>query len=297
MSEPDNSIIEAISRVEAQVREIVADEESDSSLGSPGSVGEGQSSRVRDLSAQMIQLSSTALASMRRAGTRAVLSGKWAAQTAVAYSQRIVLRDAKTLVDQFGLSEPKSIAHRLTRTSSRTTALIGVAAGAAASLEELAPPAWVVLPAEVLVETLVVAAIEMKMVGEIHSAYGIDFSDSITQRGFLVARAWAEARGIDPRSLASSSVNSNDEDPWNRAARREVTRLMQRRMVRRTARNSGVLIPLMAGAAVGGTLNWRATSTLGRQISSDLEHLLLPPGAHRPSSLYLPDGQPLKLQL
>src|SRR5256885_30196 len=78
-----------------------------------------------------------------------------------------------------------------------------------------------------------------------------------------VARAWAERRGVTVMKLA---------EPAGLAAivgqttRREVARVVRRRLLRRMGRNLTALAPLLAGAVAGAEVNRRATLSLGEAV-------------------------------
>jgi hypothetical protein len=133
--------------------------------------------------------------------------------------------------------------------------------------EELAPPAWITIPFELVIETLAVAAVEMKLVAELHEAYGRPVPGHGTERALALARAWAERRGVTPHALTSSPGLS---DLLGRGTRNEVMRLVRRRLMRRTLRNTSSLAPFLIGAVAGAELNRRATASLGEAIVRDL---------------------------
>ena len=57
---------------------------------------------------------------------------------------------------------------------------------------------------------------------------------------------------------------------FGRGPRRELTRMLQRRLALRALRNMSALAPLMAGAVAGAELNRRATRSLGEKVKRDL---------------------------
>ena len=59
-------------------------------------------------------------------------------------------------------------------------------------------------------------------------------------------------------------------DLLGRGARQEVTRLVRRRLMRRTLRNTSSLAPFLLGAIAGAELNRRATASLGDAVVRDL---------------------------
>ena len=127
------------------------------------------------------------------------------------------------------------------------------------SAEEFAPPAWISLPFELIVETVAVAAIELKLVAELHEVYGRPVQGSAGERTIALVRAWAERRGVNAVTLATSGGVA---DALGRGTRHELTRLVRRRLIARVGRNLSSLAPLLAGAVAGAEVNRRATVSL-----------------------------------
>jgi hypothetical protein len=205
--------------------------------------------------------------SARAAGAGAVASGRWLAELLIDTAPRIPIRDAATLVAHHDGHAGDDLAADLIRAASRSSAAVGATAGALASAEELAPPAWLAIPLELVVETLAVAAIEMKLVAELHEAYGRPITGSAGDRATMIVRAWAERRGVSPSTLLQRRGVS---DALGRGARNELVRLVRRRLMRRLGRNLSTLAPLLIGAVAGAEVNRRATRALGEAIADDL---------------------------
>jgi len=213
--------------------------------------------------------SMTALAAsaIKGIGARTATSASWLAETLLDLAPRIPVRDQATLYGQHPGLRGDALAAALTRTAARASAGVGAAAGALASAEELAPPAWVALPLELVVETLAVAAIEMKLVAELHEVYDRPITGPASDRAIAVARSWAERRGISPAAVLKGRGIT---DSLGRSARNEVVRLLRRRLLRRMGRNLSTFAPLLIGAVAGAAVNQRATRAVGEAISKDL---------------------------
>ena len=205
--------------------------------------------------------------SARTAGRRAVVSGQWAATTLVDLAPRVPLRDHATLVAQHGGATGDELAEALIRHASITAAGIGAAAGALAGASELAPPAWVAIPLELVVETIAVAVVELKLVAELHEAYGRPIPGTGMARAVPLLRAWADRRGVSPSMLTSAGTIT---DTLGRSARDELVKLVRRRLVRKMGRNLTSLAPVLIGAAAGAEVNRRAARKLGEQVADDL---------------------------
>jgi len=205
--------------------------------------------------------------SMRSAGARSVGTGRWLTEVVLDAAPHLPVRDLATLSAHHGGRTGADLAAALVRSATRTTAGIGAVAGALAGAEELAPPAWLALPAELVVETLAVVAVEMKLVAELQVAFGRPVVGTPVERGLAVAKAWAEGRGVTTAILAAPGGVG---EALGRTARHEVTRLIQRRLARRAMRSLATLAPFMAGAVAGAELNRRATRRLGDSVVRDL---------------------------
>lgn len=218
----------------------------------------------------LAQVARLAKASMKEAGARSLASGRWLAEVAIDAVPHIPIRDAATLAAQHAGLTGDRLAAEVVRTASRTTAGIGAVAGALAGMEELAPPAWLAIPGELLVETLAVVAVEMKLVAELQEVYGMPVEGTATERSLAIVRAWAESRGVTARSIVQAGGLAQ---VLGRGSRRELTRMLQRRLAMRALRNMSAVAPLMAGAVAGAELNRRATRALGEKIVRDLSNL------------------------
>ena len=205
--------------------------------------------------------------SMRSAGARSVATGTWLAEALLDAIPHIPVRDAGTLSTQHGGATGDQLAAEVVRAASHTTAGLGAVAGALAGAHQLAPPTWAAIPAELLVETLAVVAVEMKLVAELQEIYGMPVTGTASERTMAIVRAWAESRGVTPRTLIQPGGLAQ---VFGRGSRRELTRMLQRRLAFRALRNTSALVPLMAGAVAGAELNRRATRALGENVVSDL---------------------------
>ena len=90
---------------------------------------------------------------MRRAGTGAIGGGRWLADTVVEMIPHIPVRDRATLQEHHGGASGAALAGELIRNAARATAAVGATTGALAAVEDMSPPAWIVLPLELALET------------------------------------------------------------------------------------------------------------------------------------------------
>ena len=218
--------------------------------------------------ARLASLTGAAGRSARSAGVGAVASGHWLAQTVVDVGQQLPLRPRDGLVARYGGLSEDRLADALIRSAARVSASVGAMVGAVVAAEVMLPPTWVVLPLEILVETALVAGVEMKLIGELHEVYGRPVPADHGPRAYLLGRAWAERRGVGPALVVAGTPALAGTLGYE--ARREVIVLVRRRLVRRAGINLGGLAPFFVGAAAGATLNGRATRRLGETVKGDL---------------------------
>ncbi|MCX5400260.1 hypothetical protein [Streptomyces sp. NBC_00102] len=168
---------------------------------------------------------------------------------------RVPVRDLATLRRHFPGLGPEEIADRLVRGASKATAAVGAGIGAAAMLP--VPPAML---AELAAEITGVAAIELKLVAELHELYGRRPPGNLTQRSTAYLTSWTEERGIDV----------NRPITLNAALGGQMKRELRQQIMKRMARDVPNLIPFMIGAAVGAAMNRRDTRKLAEHVRKDL---------------------------
>jgi hypothetical protein len=180
--------------------------------------------------------------------------GNWLTAQVMAMAPRLTIRDQATLRAQFPGRSEDEIAELLIERAARAAAAVGGATGAWAALPTL--PAF---PAEVAAETLAVVGIEIKLVAELHEAYGVPATGAPADRARAYIAAWAHRRGffMVPGGLLL-------------VAGSPMARQLRRRLAARVRRSTFSLSPLFTGAVAGVILNRRETRRLGREILEDL---------------------------
>ncbi|MFD9130326.1 hypothetical protein [Kitasatospora sp. NPDC059571] len=182
---------------------------------------------------------------------------------------RIPVRSLATLRAQHpGAQDPEALADLLVAGARRASAAVGAGIGAAAMLP--VPPAMAV---EIASETLVVAAVEIKLIAELHQVYGFPAEGSRAQRTTAYVTAWADRRGIDgsvalhPTGLVAVA---------GLAVGSEVRHKVGKRLTRSTLRKLPSLTPLLIGAGLGARLNRRDTMRLAARVRRDLRERTAP---------------------
>ncbi len=186
----------------------------------------------------------------RRAGS----GTGWLVGQVIAMAPRLRVRDQAALRAQFPGRSAEEIADALIEGAAHAAAAAGAGAGMAAVLPVL--PAF---PVEVAAETLLVVGIEIKLVAELHEAYGILPPGNFAERMSAYLAAWAHRRGV-----------FMVEGGLILAAGSPVARLLRRRLIARVGRSAVSLGPLLTGAAAGAMFNSRESKKLGRDIQRDL---------------------------
>jgi hypothetical protein len=186
---------------------------------------------------------------------------RWMADVVADVAPHVPIRDRDTLQRHFPGLDDDDLADRLIRNAARATAGIGAAGGGVASVEWVATPSLLSAPVLLAAETVGVVAVELKLIGELHEAYGTPVPSALPERAVSLIHAWTGQRGVNPLmpGMGVAAVLGT-------AARRE----LQNTLLKRFGRNLTTLGPLLTGAAVAGYLNRRATKNLGDHIKKDL---------------------------
>jgi hypothetical protein len=199
--------------------------------------------------------------SARGAGVRAVAAGHWLAEVLAEAAPRIRVRDQLTLRRHHPGRADDEIAEALIRHAVLATAALGGAAGAIAAAQFTAPPLLLAAPAQLAAETLAIAAIEVKLVAELHELYDAPAGGPPTQRGSAYLMSWVRQRAVEP-AMAGAGLAA----VLGAATKRE----LRNRLLRRAGRNMTTLAPFLAGALAGAEVNRRLTRTLGDKVAAEL---------------------------
>jgi hypothetical protein len=185
-------------------------------------------------------------------GASAMLN--WLTAQVIAMGPRLKIRDQATLRAQFPGRTDEEIAELLIDRAARAGAAVGGATGAWAALPSL--PAF---PAEVAAETLAVVGIELKLVAELHEAYGVPATGNAAERARAYLAAWAHRRGV---AMIPGGIMLVAGSP--------LAGQLRRRLAARIRRSTFSLGPLFTGAVAGAVLNRGEVKKLGRDIVADL---------------------------
>jgi hypothetical protein len=199
--------------------------------------------------------------SFRKGGSRARAGLAHLADRIIDNAPRIPVRDLATLRRQFPGLGPEQLADKLVAGAANATSTVGAGIGAAAMLP--VPPA---MPTELAAEITGVAAIELKLIAELHEVYGRRPPGNLKERSTAYLGSWSGERGIDVTK--PSTINS--------ALGGQMKRELRQQIMKRMVRDLPNLMPFMVGAAVGAVMNRRDTKRLAERIRKDLRKAQVP---------------------
>jgi hypothetical protein len=201
-------------------------------------------------------------ASARRAGRRAVLTGRWLADTVVEVAPRLPVRDAATLSAHHDGLTGDALARSVVRAGGRVSGGIAAATGGIITAQEVSVAGLLLVPFELAALTALVVVTEVKVVTELHHVAGRALPGGPRRRTEAAIVSWMSGRGAPPTEL-SATVRG---DLLGRAGRQQLAQHLRARF----ARNLTALAPLLTGAVAAGYLNRKATLAIGTQVARDL---------------------------
>jgi len=205
----------------------------------------------------------TLVRSARTAGRRAVLSGRWLADTVVEMAPHLPIRDVDKLSEHHGGLTGAELARSMVRSSAKVSGAIGGAAGGVMAVQELSVAGALAIPFELAAETALVVLVELKLVAELHNVAGRPLPEGARERSAAALRAWLSGRGISAGGLV---VAKGRPDLLSRATRARLAVALRRRFTR----NLTTVAPFLTGAAIAAWLNRKATLSIGRALAKDL---------------------------
>ncbi|MCG7206227.1 hypothetical protein [Streptomyces arenae] len=194
----------------------------------------------------------------RKGGSRAKAGLAYLADRIIEIAPRVPVRDLATLRRQFPGLGPEQLADKLVAGAAGATSAVGAGVGAAAMLP--VPPA---MPTELAAEITGVAAIELKLIAELHEVYGVRPPGNVKARSTAYLSSWSGERGIDV--MKPSTINN--------ALGGQMKRELRQQIMKRVVRDLPNLMPFMVGAAVGAVMNRRDTRKLADRIRKDLRKI------------------------
>ncbi|MEU1403828.1 hypothetical protein ABZ471_15895 [Streptomyces sp. NPDC005728] len=221
----------------------------------PAPVARRRAAAIRDKTRQL------AREGARKGGSRARAGLGYLADRIIEIAPRIPVRDLAALRRQFPGLGPEQLADKLVAGAAGATSTVGAGIGAAAMLP--VPPA---MPTELAAEITGVAAIELKLIAELHEVYGVRPPGNLKARSTAYLSSWSGERGIDVAK--PSTIDA--------ALGGRMKRELRQQIMKRMVRDLPNLMPFMVGAAVGAVMNRRDTKKLAARIRADLRRMQVP---------------------
>ncbi len=173
---------------------------------------------------------------------------------------RLPIRDAARLRAVHPGASDDEIADALVSRAATLTSGIGAAAGGLSAAHWIAPPSLVALPLELGAETVLTAAVELVLLGELHELYGRPAPGDARDRALAYLSSWTRQRAVEESVVPGLGAVLGSAG----------LRTLSRRMTRRMARSVPGAAPFLVGAALGGRANRKATEALARRVLADL---------------------------
>jgi hypothetical protein len=116
------------------------------------------------------------------------------------------------------------------------------------------------VPLKLGAETVLVAGVEVVLIGELHELYGRRAAGDARARAGAYLASWSAQRSVDGAGVAGLGSLFGGAG----------LRALQRRVTRRLPGAVPTAAPFLIGAAAAGRLNRRATETLAERVLADL---------------------------
>jgi hypothetical protein len=173
---------------------------------------------------------------------------------------RLPIRDARRLREAHPGASDDEIADALVARAARLTGGIGAATGGLSTVLWLAPASLLTLPLQLGAETVLTAAVEVVLLGELHELAGRPAPGDARARALAYLSSWSAQRAVDGSAAPGLGVLLGTAG----------LRTLRQQMTRRMARSVPAAAPFLVGAALGGRGNRKATEALARRVLADL---------------------------
>jgi hypothetical protein len=179
---------------------------------------------------------------------------------------RLPIRSGERLRQAYAGASDSEIADALVARAARLTSGIGAATGGLSAAHWFAPPSLLALPLELGAETVLLAGVEVVLIGELHELYGRPAPGDAGTRASAYLASWSAQRSVD--AAGAAGLGSLLGVVGMRALRRRVTRKL--------AGTVPSAAPFLIGAALAGRSNRRATEVLAERVLTDLRRAVGP---------------------
>jgi hypothetical protein len=187
-----------------------------------------------------------------------------------AAAPKLPIRDAARLRQAYPGASDEEIADALVARAARVTSGIGAGTGGLSAARWFAPASLLTLPIALGAETVLIAGVEVVLIGELHELYGRPATGDARSRAASYVASWSEQRPVDGPTTAGLAALLGTAG----------MRALRNQIPRKLAGAIPTGAPFMLGAALAGRGNRRATETLAERIRSDLRAVRPPdPGS------------------
>jgi hypothetical protein len=240
-----------------------------------GSRGGSRSSARSNAAGVLAEVMSAVAGAVRSAGnpggTRTTQGSRWAPGGMLtdlldAAAPRLPIRDRDRLRRAYPGASDGEIADALVARAARLTGAVGAATGGLAAAQWFAPPSMLAVPVELGAQTVLVAAVEVVLVGELHELAGRPAAGDARTRAGAYLSSWTTQQAVG--SSGSGGLIATISTAGAAALRRRITRRM--------ARSTTSMAPLLVGATLAARGNRKATAALADRLRRDLH---LPPSS------------------
>ncbi len=175
-----------------------------------------------------------------------------------AAAPRLPIRDAARIRAAHPGATDAEIADALVARAARLTAGVGAATGGLSAAHRLVPSSLLAVPLGLGAETVLTAAVEVVLIGELHELHGRPAPGDARARGAAYLSRWSELQSGHGASGLTSVLGAAG------------LRALQRRLGRPVAGKAPSSAPLFLGAALAGRGNRWATETLAARVLREL---------------------------
>jgi hypothetical protein len=166
-----------------------------------------------------------------------------------AAAPRLPIRDAAGLRQAHPGASDREIADALVARAARLTSTIGAATGGLSAAHWFAPASLLALPLELGAETVLIAGVEVVLIGELHELHGRRAPGDARTRATAYLAGWSAQRSVDGAGAAGLGSLLGGAG----------MRALQRRITRKVAGAVPAAAPFLIGAALAGLADLRAT--------------------------------------
>jgi hypothetical protein len=171
-----------------------------------------------------------------------------------AVAPRLPIRDAARLRAAYPGATDAEIADALVARAARLTAGVGAATGGLSAAHRLVPASLLAVPLGLGAETVLTAAVEVVLIGELHELHGKPAPGDARARGAAYLSHWSAHQSGSGSTGLTSLLGAAG----------------LRALHKRLGGKGPTAAPLFLGAAVAGRGNRRATESLAARVLRDL---------------------------